>query len=155
MVRDGSFLNADTKGDFLELTLAAAAQVLDCAEKPCSEPLMRCLRAARLLIEDAAAVGQPAPAESDAGGRRVQRQLQVLPKVRRRSLRAVAVCHVGRLIGRRRSACLLRKKCPRRVRNWKQACPIFSGPARVEFGTGNRHVLFFFFFSELPAWSSA
>ena len=47
-------LNADTKGDFLELTLAAAAQVLDCAEKPCSEPLMRCLHAARLLIEDAA-----------------------------------------------------------------------------------------------------
>ena len=42
-------LNADTKGDFLEVTLAAAAQV----EKPCSEPLMRCLRA-RLLIEDAA-----------------------------------------------------------------------------------------------------
>ena len=39
---------------FLELTLAAAAQVLDCAEKPCSEPLMRCLHAARLLIEDAA-----------------------------------------------------------------------------------------------------
>ena len=38
----------------LELTLAAAAQVLDCAEKPCSEPLMRCLHAARLLIEDAA-----------------------------------------------------------------------------------------------------
>ena len=37
-------LNADTKGDFL----AAAAQVLDC-EKPCSEPLMRCLHAARLL----------------------------------------------------------------------------------------------------------
>ena len=109
-------LNADTKGDFLELTLAAAAQVLDCAEKPCSEPLMRCLHAARLLIEDAArtleepAVGQPAPAESDAGGRWVQRQLQVLPKVRRRSLRAVAVCHVGRLIGRRRSACLLGKK---------------------------------------------
>ena len=33
-------------------TLAAAAQVLDCAEKPCSEPLMRCLHAARLLIED-------------------------------------------------------------------------------------------------------
>ena len=32
----------------------AAAQVLDCAEKPCSEPLMRCLHAARLLIEDAA-----------------------------------------------------------------------------------------------------
>ena len=31
-----------------------AAQVLDCAEKPCSEPLMRCLHAARLLIEDAA-----------------------------------------------------------------------------------------------------
>ena len=47
-------LNTDTKGDFLELTLAAAAQVLDCAEKPCSEPLMRCLHAARLLIEDAA-----------------------------------------------------------------------------------------------------
>ena len=47
-------LNADAKGDFLELTLAAAAQVLDCAEKPCSEPLMRCLHAARLLIEDAA-----------------------------------------------------------------------------------------------------
>ena len=45
-------LNANTKGDFLELTLAA--QVLDCAEKPCSEPLMRCLHAARLLIEDAA-----------------------------------------------------------------------------------------------------
>ena len=106
-------------------------------------------------------MGQPAPAESDAGGGRVQRQLQVLPKVRRRSLRAVAVCHVGRLIGRRRSACLLRKNdirnaprlpCPRRVRNWKQARPIFSGPARVEFGTGNRHVPFF---SELPAWSSA
>ena len=37
-------------GDFLELTLAAAG----CAEKPCSEPLMRCLHAARLLIEDAA-----------------------------------------------------------------------------------------------------
>ena len=47
-------LNADTKNDFLELTLAAAAQVLDCAKKPCSEPLMRCLHAARLLIEDAA-----------------------------------------------------------------------------------------------------
>ena len=47
-------LNADTKGDFLELTLAAAAQVLACAEKPCSQPLMRCLHAARLLIEDAA-----------------------------------------------------------------------------------------------------
>ena len=47
-------LSADTKGDFLELILAAAAQVLDCAEKPCSEPLMRCLHAARLLIEDAA-----------------------------------------------------------------------------------------------------
>ena len=107
-------LNTDTKGDFLELTLAAAAQVLDCAEKPCSEPLMRCLHAARLLIEDdfggAAVVGQPAPAESDAGDRWVPRQLQVLPKVWRRSLRAVALCHVGRLIGRRRSACLLRKK---------------------------------------------
>ena len=47
-------LNADTKGDFLELTLAAAAQVLGCAEKPCSEPLMRCLHAARLLIGGAA-----------------------------------------------------------------------------------------------------
>ena len=47
-------LNADTKGDLLELTLAAAAQVLDCAEKFCSKPLMRCLHAARLLIEDAA-----------------------------------------------------------------------------------------------------
>ena len=58
----------------------------------------------------AAAVEQPAPAESDAGDRWVPRQLQVLPKVRRRSLRAVALCHVGRLIGRRRSACLLRKK---------------------------------------------
>ena len=110
-------------------------------------------------------MGQPAPAESDAGDRWVPRQLQVLPKVRRRSLRAVALCHVGRLIGRRRSACLLREKwhiinaprlpCPRRVRNWKQACPIFSGPnwkqacpifsgpAHVEFGTGNRHVPFF------------
>ena len=49
---------------------------------------MRCLRA---HFGGAAAVGQPAPAESDAGGRWVQRQLQVLPKVRRRSLRAVAV----------------------------------------------------------------
>ena len=45
---------ASKSADFLELTLAAAAQVLDCAEKPCSEPLMRCLHAARLLIEDAA-----------------------------------------------------------------------------------------------------
>ena len=54
-------------------------------------------------------MGQPAPAESDAGDRWVPRQLQVLPKVWRRSLRAVALCHVGRLIGRRRSARLLRK----------------------------------------------
>ena len=57
----------------------------------------------RAHVGGAAAVGQPAPAESDAGDRWVPRQLQVLP-------RAVALCHVGRLIGRRRSACLLRKK---------------------------------------------
>ena len=109
-------LNADTKGDFLELTLAAAAQVLDCAEKPCRAadalPARRAAadRRCRAHVGGAAAVGQPAPAESDAGDRRAPRQLQVLPKVQRRSLRAVALCHVGRLIGRRRSACLLRKK---------------------------------------------
>ena len=63
-------LNADTKGDFLELTLAAAAQVLDCAEKSCSEPLMLPARRAaadrrcRAHVGGAAA-GQPAPAESD------------------------------------------------------------------------------------------
>ena len=56
MTRDpGDDLWAQLAGSrALELTLAAAAQVLDCAEKPCSEPLMRCLHAARLLIEDAA-----------------------------------------------------------------------------------------------------
>ena len=91
-------LNADTKGDFLELTLAAAAQVLDCAEKPCSElPARRAAadRRCRAHVGGAAAVGQPAPAESDVGDRWVPRQLQVLPKVRRRSLRAVALCHVA------------------------------------------------------------
>ena len=67
-------LNADTKGDFLELTLAAAAQVLDCAEKPCSEPLMRCLHAARLLIEDAARQPLPPPEQ-----RCCQRQPQPRP----------------------------------------------------------------------------
>ena len=73
-------------------------------------PARRAAARCRAHSGGAAAVGQPAPAESDAGGRWLQRQLQVLPKVRRRSLRAVAVCHVGRLIGRRRSACLLGKK---------------------------------------------
>ena len=55
---------------------------------------MRCLHAAQLWDN---------PLLLDAGDRWVPRQLQVLPKVRRRSLRAVALCHVGRLIGRRRA----------------------------------------------------
>ena len=58
-------LNANTKGDFLELTLAAAAQVLDCAEKPCSEPLMRCLHAARLLQSGLLPVRSPVLAVGD------------------------------------------------------------------------------------------
>ena len=43
----GEGQGAVARAYFLELTLAAAAQVLDCAAKPCSE-------LARLLIEDAA-----------------------------------------------------------------------------------------------------
>ena len=72
-------LNADTKGDFLELTLAAAAQVLDCAEMQRAADALPARRAAadrrcRAHIGGAADVGQPAPAESDAGDRRVPRQ---------------------------------------------------------------------------------
>ena len=63
-------LNADTKGDFLELTLADALPARRAAAD----------RRCRAHFGGAAAVGQPAPAESDAGGRRVQRQLQVLPE---------------------------------------------------------------------------
>ena len=109
-------------------------------------------RRCRAHVGGAAAVGQPAPAESDAGDRWVPRQLQVLPKVRRRSLRAVALCHVGaywppseRMPAKKKNDIrnAPRLPCPRRVRNWKQACSIFSGPARVEFGTGNRRVPFF------------
>ena len=139
-------LNADTKGDFLELTLAAAAQVLDCAEKPCSEPLMRCLHAARLLIEICRAHMEELQLWGNPLLLRVTREIDG----RRVSCKSCPKCGGAvfgqwryRLIGRRRSACLLRKKCPRRVRNWKQACPIFSGPARVELGTGDEHVGFF------------
>ena len=99
-------LNANTKGDFLELTL--------CAEKPCSEPLMRCLHAARLLIEDAARTLEELQLWGNPLLLRVTREMGAAsaasPAQSAESLRAVAPCHVGRLIGRRRSACLLRKK---------------------------------------------
>ena len=101
-------LNADTKGDFLELTLARLRSWIE----PCSEPLMRCLHAARLLIEDAA---------------RTLEKLQLWGNP--------LLLRVTREIDGRRVSC---KKSPRRVRNWKQACPMFSGPARVssELETG-------------------
>ena len=47
-------LSDDTKGDFLELTLGAAAVLLDGKMHQLSQPLQRCLHGARLVIEDLA-----------------------------------------------------------------------------------------------------
>jgi hypothetical protein len=47
-------LSDDTKGDFLELTLGAAAVLLDGKMHLLSQPLQRCLHGARLVIEDLA-----------------------------------------------------------------------------------------------------
>ena len=68
-------------------------------------------------------MGQPAPAESDAGDRRAPRQLQVLPKVQSSGSGAM----------------------PRGAAYWppSERMPAKKKNARVEFGTGNRHVPFF------------
>ena len=47
-------LSDDTKGDFLELTLGAAAVLLDGKMHLLSQPLQRCLHGARLVIKDLA-----------------------------------------------------------------------------------------------------
>ena len=56
LTKDGRRVMTRDPGDEHQERFPGAdpAQVLDCAEKPCSEPLMRCLHAVRLLSEDAA-----------------------------------------------------------------------------------------------------
>lgn len=46
--------NADAKGDFIELTLGGCQHLLDCETVPAPDSLLRCVHAARLLLEDLA-----------------------------------------------------------------------------------------------------
>ena len=89
-------LSADRKGDCLELTLGAAAALLDVdpregkAGPPASQELLQCLHCARLLLADvrrAASLGAPGKSQlGAAGGWRGSPWVEELPEVRGRRL---------------------------------------------------------------------
>ena len=92
-------LSADRKGDCLELTLGAAAALLDVdpregkAGPPASQELLQCLHCARLLLEDLARTSEElrlwGPGKSQlgaAGGWRGSPRVEELPEVRGRRL---------------------------------------------------------------------
>eukprot|EP00435_Cladocopium_sp_Y103_P066089 s1285_g28.t1 len=100
-------LSDETKGDFLELTLGAAAVVLDgSGEGGSSQALQRCLHAARLLLEDLANHrGDPCAHQSRDICLGTQRGWRDGPPERMRALRrhrlwTMVLCHLDRSHGR-------------------------------------------------------